>query len=73
MQLNLKCCLAHKTPPKFVLCKEGFPPIYPHTYIEINQLIAKLSQAQTEASVLAEISFNFDFTHPQRRKALYKE
>ena len=26
--------------------------------------IAKLSQAQTEASVLAEISFNFVFTHP---------
>ena len=25
---------------------------------------AKLSQAQTEASVLAEISFNFVFTHP---------
>ena len=26
--------------------------------------IAKLSQAQTEASVLAEINFNFDFTNP---------
>ena len=29
----------------------------------IPKIIAKLSQAQTEASALAEISFNFVFTH----------